>query len=51
MDERKITKGRGARRRYRLEEKIQLLDEADLPGESIGSVARRHGVSASIMFR
>ena len=43
--------GRGARRRDRLEEKIQLLDEADLPGESIGSVARRHGVFASIMFR
>lgn len=45
------TGGRKARRQYSLEDKLKLLDEADQPGESIGTVARRHGVSASIMFR
>ena len=34
MDERKITKGRGARRRHRLEEKIQLLDGAALSADT-----------------
>lgn len=39
------------RRRYSLEERVRLLDEADRPGESIGTVSRRHAVSASVMFR
>lgn len=39
------------RRQYGLEDKLKLLDEADQPGESIGTVARRHGVSSSVMFR
>lgn len=42
---------RDGRRRYSLEDKLKLLDEADQPGESVGTVARRHGVSASLMFR
>jgi len=42
--------GRKSRRRYAPEEKIRLLDEADKPGESIGTVSRRHGVSPSVMF-
>jgi transposase len=41
----------GSRRRYTAEQKAALLDEADQPGQSIGVVARRHGVSPSIMFR
>jgi len=43
--------GRRRGRRYSLEEKLRLLDEADQPGESIGTVSRRHGVSSSVMFR
>ncbi len=42
---------RQKRRRYSLEERIKLLDEADQPGESISTVARKHGVSPSVMFR
>lgn len=38
-------------RRYSLEEKLRLLDEADKPGESIGTVSRRAEVSASVMFK
>ncbi len=40
-----------SRRLYTAEQKVALLDEADRPGESIALVARRHGVSASLMFR
>lgn len=42
---------RRARRQYSVEERIKLLDEADKPGESISTVARRHGISPSVMFR
>jgi transposase len=40
-----------SRRQYTAEQKAALLDEADKPGESIALVARRHGLSPSIMFR
>lgn len=43
--------GGQARRRYSSEEKVAFLEEADRPGQSIAVVARRHGVSASVMFR
>src|SRR5262245_20369502 len=39
------------RRQYTTDQKIALLDEADQPGQSIALVARRHGVSPSVMFR
>jgi len=41
----------GRRRRFSSEEKSRMLDEAAAPGESISSVARRYGVSPSLMFR
>ena len=47
----KKPEGRPTRRRYSVEERIKLLDEADLPGESISTVARKHGISPSVMFR
>ena len=43
--------GRQTRQRYSVEERVKLLDEADQPGESISTVARKHGVSPSVMFR
>jgi transposase-like protein len=43
-EETKAAAGRKPRRRYAPEEKIRLLDQTDKPGESIGTVARRHGV-------
>ena len=46
-----MSETKGKRKLYSLEEKLRLLDEADKPGESIGTVARKHGVSPSIMFK
>ena len=45
------TKPKRVVRRYSLEEKLRLLDEADKTGESIGTVARRTGVSPSVMLK
>jgi transposase len=50
QDEKK-PEGRQTRRRYSLEERVKLLDEADKPGESISTVARKHGIAPSVMFR
>ena len=47
----KKPEGRQTRRRYSLEERVKLLDEADKPGESISTVARKHGIAPSVMFR
>jgi transposase len=38
-------------RRYRtLEEKIQIVEEALIPGASVAAVARAHGVNANLVF-
>jgi len=39
------------RRRYSAEEKARLLAEAEAPGSSISVVARKYGVTPSLMFR
>jgi transposase len=38
------------RRRYSLDEKLTVLAEAAQPGMSISYVARRHGISPSLLF-
>lgn len=38
------------RRRYSLDEKMAVLAEASQPGMSISYVARRHGISPSLLF-
>lgn len=38
------------RRRWSAEDKQQLLKEADEPGNSMSSVARKYGISSSQMF-
>jgi transposase len=38
------------RRRFSAEEKRRLLDEAEKPGESVSTVARRYNLSPSMMF-
>jgi transposase len=38
------------RRRYSLDQKLAVLAEAAQPGMSISYVARRHGISASMLF-
>jgi transposase len=41
----------GRRRIYSAEEKRRMLDEAAAPGSSVSEVARRYGVSPSLLFR
>jgi len=41
----------GRRWRFSAEEKRAFLEEAERPGNSISSVARRHGLSPSLLFR
>ena len=38
------------RRRYSLDEKLAVLAEAAQPGMSISYIARRHGISPSLLF-
>ena len=38
------------RRRYSLDQKLAVLAEATQPGMSISYVARRHGISPSLLF-
>ena len=38
------------RRRYRLEQKLAAVAEASQPGMSISFVARKHGISPSLLF-
>ena len=40
----------GKRRRYSLELKKQVLSEVSVPGVSVASVARRHGLNANLIF-
>jgi transposase len=41
----------GRKRRYTTSQKQAILDEAALPGNSISSVARKYGISPSLVFR
>jgi transposase len=41
----------GRRRRFNPEEKRRMLEEATEPGSSMSEVARRYGVSPSLLFR
>src|ERR1700737_368611 len=41
----------GRRRTFNPEEKRRILDEAAAPGSSVSEVARRYGVSPSLLFR
>ncbi len=43
--------GQKPRRRYGPEEKARLLAEAEAPGSSPSLVARKYGLSASLLFR
>jgi transposase len=40
----------GTRRRYTAEQKKMILEEAHRPGQSISAVARRFGISPSLVF-
>src|SRR6187455_3749767 len=38
------------RRRWSTEEKVRIVEETYLPGNSVSIVARRHGISANQLF-
>ena len=38
------------RRRRTLEQKLQVVAEASVPGASVAEVARRHGINANLVF-
>ncbi len=39
------------RRSFTAEEKLAIVREAERAGETVSSVARRHGILASVVFR
>lgn len=39
------------RRRWTLAEKLHAVEESSLPGTSVSFVARKHGISPSLLFR
>jgi transposase len=43
--------GTPRRRRWPTEEKLRIIEESFEPGESVSSVARRHGVAPNLLFR
>jgi transposase len=46
-----VITGIGRRRRFTTEQKLAVVTETMQPGMSIGYVARRHGLSPSLVFR
>jgi transposase len=43
--------GSARRRHWSTREKLQMIEASALPGESISSVARRHGVAPNLLYR
>jgi transposase len=39
------------RRRWRLDEKIRAVEESSIPGMTVSFVARKYGISPSLLFR
>ncbi|WP_080604398.1 transposase [Sinorhizobium fredii] len=39
------------RRNWSLEEKWRIVEEAQLPGNSVAEVARRRGINSNLLFR
>jgi transposase len=46
-----IITGHERRRRYSAAHKLQLVEETMQPGMTVSAVARRHGVSPSLLFK
>jgi transposase len=46
-----IITGTARRRRWSTQDKLRMIEETLLPGESISAVARRHGVVPNLLYR
>ena len=46
-----IITGTERRRRWTATEKLAIVEETLLPGESVSAVARRHGVAPNLLYR
>jgi transposase len=46
-----VITGEARRRHWTTEQKLQILEETFLPGESVSSVARRRGVAPNLLYR
>jgi transposase len=51
MNRIEVITGEQRRRRYTADEKAALVAECIKPGMSVSLVARRHGISASLLFK
>ena len=51
MEKIEVITGVQRRRRYSAQEKAFMVAECEQPGMSVSLVARRHGISASLLFR
>ena len=43
--------GTPRRRRWTIEQKLQIIEESFEPGETVSSTARRHGVAPNLLYR
>jgi transposase len=46
-----FTTGEARRRHWTTEQKLQIIEESFLPGETVSSVARRRGVAPNLLYR
>lgn len=46
-----IITGTARRRRWSTQDKLRMIEDTLLPGESISVVARRHGVAPNLLYR
>ena len=46
-----VITGSARRRHWSTREKLQMIEASALPGESISSVSRRHGVAPNLLYR
>ena len=51
MESIKVIAGVERRRRYSLQEKLALVAETEQPGMTVSLIARRNGLSQSLLFR
>ena len=46
-----VITGTARRRRWTVPEKLRIVEDTLVPGESISAVARRHGVAPNLLYR